>query len=170
MPNPATFEPFAVHSYEVVTDDRDTVLDGVPFEQHRVTLPNGYQVAFTRTPGRPDEGHQGTKGYDEGRWEAALLRPLPENDVRRIFGLENEPAEELNDLTNDEIDSWRVVSNLDNAGAQALLDTIAERPAPVPPPLAEGVEFATADDMDAFFASLFGHPERNPEFDEEEQA
>lgn len=128
MPDPATFAPFEVHSYEAVEDPRDIIHDDIPFESYRVVLPNNYGVSFARTPGKPEEDYPASVGYENGHWEASLMRPLPANDVRRMFGQEYEVAEDLDDLTTHEVDGWKVVGDLDNAGIQALLDTVAERP------------------------------------------
>lgn len=140
MPNPATFEPLRLTNYSAEKDEFAYAPEGKHLEHYTVRLPNGYAVALCRAEDLTDvlPGLQEAVGYQDGLWEASLMRPA--TGLAKVFGQEFEVAEELNDLTTDTVvdesnvaggGEWRVIGNLDNAGIDALLDTIAERPAPV---------------------------------------
>lgn len=153
MPNPATFEPLVVTGYEVEFDPRKAsdftnAAEGETFEHARISLPNGYAVSVARTNVGGGEVPQSV-GYDEGRWEAALMKPQTDPIFRLLVG-PYQKATELDHLTTHEVEDWKVVGNLDNAGIQELCATVAALPAPT-----ENEPESTLTD-EQLFAEFFG--------------
>lgn len=161
MTDPTTFEPLAVTGYEVTYDPRTAsdfadAAEGETFEHARIDLPNGYSVSVART----NVGEAPNSiGYENGRWEAAFIKKQT-NPLLALLGGEHVRADELDHLTTHEVENWRVVGNLDNAGIQLLLDTVAGIPAPVEE--TEALPSFTDEDL---FAEFFG-----PQSGEEEGA
>lgn len=155
MPNPATFPPLELDGYTVTWDERTPSDETKHYEHGVIDLPNGYSVSVART----DLDEPVSVGFENGRWEAALMKPNAD-PIAKMFGQIYTKAEELDDLTTHEVGGWKVVGDLDNAGIQALLETVAQRPVVE----VEDV-LPTDEDMDAFFLDLFG-----PADEEEEQA
>lgn len=144
MTNPATFEPLAT-DYEVEWDNAERfgeLSEGTVFEHAHITLPNGYVISVARTNIDPEHV---SIGFEDGLWEAALMKPNT-SPLAALFGETFEPATELDDLTNADVEGFKLVGNLDNAGINTLAATVAGRPAP---------EAAPTPETDDFLAKLF---------------
>lgn len=141
-----------IDGYEAVADPRNEFPkpEGAAFEGYRYAVANGYTVMVVRAKGL---GPADTAGYDEGLWEVNFVRPLPEKDIRRAFGQENEVATEFNELCNDEIEGFPLYSSADEAKVAELVAAVAAAPTYTPAEPEDGVEFA---DLDALFGALFG--------------
>lgn len=146
MPNPATFEALNVEGYTPEWDERSAP-DGNHFEHARFDLPNGYSVSVARTDLQPV-----SLGYENGNWEAAIMRPIHNPIVQILTGNAYQPATELEDLTTDEVQGHKLVGNLDNASLKVLLDNVASRP-------------TAPTDQDADFQALFAGAEGTGEED-----
>lgn len=147
MPDPATYPALEVEGYTPEWDERPAPSGTTHYEHARFALDNGYAVSVARV--KTDSDKPDTLGVDEGRWEAALMKPQDNELMQMLTGYEFQPATELDELTTDEIDGFRVVGYLDNAGVKALLDDVAGREGPTP---------TTDEDIDKFFGMIFGAP------------
>lgn len=149
MPNPA-LPALEVEGYELVKHELQNPPADVYFEAYRVHLDNNYVVQIVRSSGSEQLGVPASAGWDEGKWEVNFMRPVPEGDIREaLFGQEYEVAEDLNDLTNDVVDDFPLVSNAEPEDVQRILDEVATRPTYERP-------VATNSDLDQLFATLFG--------------
>lgn len=134
MADPTEFEPLTIpEQYEAEWDSAEgyNLQDGQTFEHVHVNMPNGYLVSLART-NMGDDWSDETIGYEDGKWEAALMRqasPL----YTMLTGRYGVPAPELDDLTTDTIgegpQTMTLVGNLDQEGVNNLLATVAARPA-----------------------------------------
>lgn len=125
MDIPTNFEPLVVTDYEGVWDSAEgyPLTDGETFEHVHYNLPNGYLVSVARTNLQGDN----SIGYESGLWEAALMRQA-DPFYTMITGRYGVDAPELDHLTTDDLGGIKVVGNLDNAGVNTLLATVAAMP------------------------------------------
>lgn len=134
MADPTEFEPLTIPAqYEAEWDSAEgyNLQEGQTFEHVHVQLSNGYLVSLART-NMGDDWSDATIGYEDGKWEAALMRQASPI-YAMLTGRYGVPAPELDDLTTDTIGvgeaTMTLVGNLDQEGVNALLAAVAARPA-----------------------------------------
>lgn len=134
MADPTEFEPLVIpEGYEAEWDPAEgyNLQDGQTFEHVHVNLPNGYLVSVART-NMGDDHSEHTIGYEDGKWEAHLMRQASPI-YTMLTGRYGVPAPELDDLTTDTVGegphTMTLVGNLDQEGVNTLLAAVAARPA-----------------------------------------
>lgn len=159
MPNPASLPTLELPAGFETENHTRNLDNGNLLEHYRVNCGNGYYVSLARSAGQPEEGHPKTVGYDDGLWEAALVRDIHPDDLRTMFGFATEVASDLEaDYATDDVDGWKVVGNLDNDKIEELVKSVAARDRWVPPVPEDG---GFEDLISSMFAAFSNEDEEN---------